>query len=70
MNREEIKKREETLIEILRHEFDVYTRNVPWKNYKEKERNLFLSGKNIYQSEDPIVDLARNIIEMLRLKEV
>jgi len=68
MNKEEIKKRENILIEILRHEFDVYTRNVPWKNYTRKERNLYLSGKRIYQSEDPIADFARNIIEMLRLK--
>ena len=67
MEQKEIKKREDILIEILRHEFDVYTHNI----YTHiKERNLYLSGKKIYQSEDPIADLARNIIEMLRLKEV
>ena len=68
MNKEEIEERKKILIEILRHEFDVYTRNVPWKNYTRKERNLYLSGKKIYQSEDPITGLAGNIIEMLRLK--
>jgi len=67
MDKEEIKKREKILIEILRHEFDIYTRNI---YIETKERNLYLYGRKIYQSEDPITDLARNIIEMLRLKEV
>ncbi|MBA7537695.1 hypothetical protein ES705_29964 [subsurface metagenome] len=66
MEKKEIEERKKILTEILRHEFDVYTRNLPWKNYTE--RNLYLSGKKIYQGEDPIVDLANNIIEMLRLK--
>lgn len=68
MNKEEIEERRKTLITILRHEFDVYTHNLPWKNYTRKERNLYLSGKKVYQGEDPIADLANNIIEMLRLK--
>ena len=66
MKKEEIEERKNILVEILRHEFNVFTRNVPWKNYME--RNLYLSGKKVYQSEDPILDLANNIIEMLRLK--
>ena len=66
MEKKEIEERKNILVEILRHEFKVFTRNVPWKNYME--RNLYLSGKKIYQSEDPIIDLANNIIEMLRLK--
>ena len=66
MEKKEIEERKDILVEILRHEFNVFTRNVPWKNYME--RNLYLSGKKIYQSEDPILDLANNIIEMLRLK--
>jgi len=66
MEKKEIEERKNILVEILRHEFNVFTRNVPWKNYME--RNLYLSGKKIYQSEDPILDLANNIIEMLRLK--
>ena len=67
MEKKEIEERKDILVEILCHEFNVFTRNVPWKNYME--RNLYLSGKKIYQSEDPIIDLANNIIEMLRLKE-
>ena len=63
MEKKEIEERKNILVEILRHEFNVFTRNVPWKNYME--RNLYLSGKKIYQSEDPIIDLANNIIEML-----
>ena len=66
MEKKEIEERKNILVEILRHEFNVFTGNVPWKNYME--RNLYLSGKKIYQSEDPILDLANNIIEMLRLK--
>ncbi len=66
MEKKEIEERKKILTEILRHEFDVYTRNLPWKNYTE--RNLYLSGKKVYQGEDPVADLANNIIEMLRLK--
>jgi hypothetical protein len=66
MNEKEIEEKRKILTECLRSEFDVYTLNLPWKNYMK--RNLYLSGKKIYQSEDPIADLAGNLIEMLRLK--
>ena len=29
------------------------------------KKNLYLSGKKVYQSKDPILDLDNNIIEML-----
>lgn len=65
MDKEEIEERRKILIEILRHEFDVYTAYTFMTSVKPE---LYLHGKKIYNSEDPIKDLAGNIIEMLRLK--
>ena len=48
MKKEEINKKRNILVSILRSEFNVYTHNLPWKN--NMKRNLYLSGKKVYQS--------------------
>ena len=63
MEKKEIEERKNILVGTLRSEFNVYTHNLSWKN--NMKRNLYLSGKKIYQSEDTILDLSNNIIEML-----